>query len=280
MAWFTAVVGERAMNQLRLTTCQAENTFAFTRQLARFLQDGLDMPVFLVDDLPWEARYGAIDAGEIDIAWVCGWPFAYWETWTSAPLKPLVAPLMRGERYDKRPIYYSDVVVRAADRYQSFADLRGTRFAFNYAESQSGHNVVCQRLGANGWDQHFFAQTIQSGSHGGSIAAVRSGVADAAAIDSTYFDWLVAHYPERVANLRVIDQLGPSPMPPVVAGTAVPDELCQQIIDLLCGIHLEPSWQSALDEAVLSHFEPIQADDYLPIRRTYEQIELIHLTAE
>ena len=216
------------MDRLRITSCQALNTFAFTAVLADLLQTELGIPVEDVAHLSWADRYTAIDAGEIDLAWMCGWPFAHWNTWTDRPLKPIAAPIMNGARYDGAPVYFSDVIVRADSDYETLDDLRGSRFAYNYIESQSGYYVMCDRLKRDGEGASFFGDSLSTKAHLSSVAAVQDGRADTASIDSTLYDWLRQHRPEVTAQLRVVEELGPSPMPPIAARAGVPDEICQK----------------------------------------------------
>src|SRR5262249_35911128 len=50
--------------------------------------------------------------GEADISFICG--LAYIELSGQLALEPLAAPVLRGQRYQGRPIYFSDVIVRAS----------------------------------------------------------------------------------------------------------------------------------------------------------------------
>ncbi len=265
------------MPPLRITTCQAENTHVMTAALAAALQEKLDIPVEYIIHLNWHDRYQAITTGDIDLAWICSWPFVYWQTWTTRPVRPLVAPVMRGARYKSQPRYFSDIIVRQDTPYTIFSNLKGTHFAYNYLESQSGHHVVCTHLRQQGADSSFFSQTSATGSHSESIRAVQTGRADAAAIDSTLYDWYRYHHPEQTASLRTIAQLGPSPMPPIIAHHSLDLFLAQDIIDLLSQLHTDPYWAATFTEAIISHFTPVQEANYRPIRTAFEQIAKMNL---
>jgi len=41
------------------------------------------------------------------------------------PAVPIAAPVLMGERYHDRPLYFSDVIVDRDSRFRSFLDLRG-----------------------------------------------------------------------------------------------------------------------------------------------------------
>src|SRR3989442_1677872 len=62
-----------------------------------------------------------------DFAFLCGLAFVA----LGSSLHAIAAPVPRGSRYRGRPVYFSDVIVRADSRYRSFSDLRGATFAYN-----------------------------------------------------------------------------------------------------------------------------------------------------
>ena len=96
-------------------------------------------------------------------------------------------------RYQDRPVYFSDVVVRR-DRahFESFVDLRGASWAYNEPRSHSGFNVVRAYLAESGHLDDFFGAVVESGAHSESLEMVLSGRVDGAAIDSTVLEWLTA----------------------------------------------------------------------------------------
>ena len=80
--------------------------------------------------------------------------------WPDCPVEPLAAPVLRGERYHKKPIYFSDVVVRRDSLYTSFGDLRRCVWAYNEYVSHSGYNLVCYSLLERGEALPFFSKTM------------------------------------------------------------------------------------------------------------------------
>jgi phosphonate transport system substrate-binding protein len=92
---------------------------------------------------------------------------------------------MAAPRYEDRPIYFTDVVVRHDRPWQSFADLRGRSYAFNHPGSHSGYNVPRDHLLRLGETRGYFGRTVASGSHPTSIRMVEAGEVDASGIDST-----------------------------------------------------------------------------------------------
>jgi ABC-type phosphate/phosphonate transport system substrate-binding protein len=81
------------------------------------------------------------------------------------------------------PSYRSILLVSAASRARSLADLQGARVAFNSTDSQSGYNALRFMVAPLASGGRFFGEVIKTGSHFASLAAVAAGKADVAAID-------------------------------------------------------------------------------------------------
>ena len=80
--------------------------------------------------------------GEIDAGFICGLPYVQLTRLAPAPVELLAAPVLRGERYAGRPIYFSDVIVHRDSPIRTFADLCGRSWAYNDPHSHSGYNLT------------------------------------------------------------------------------------------------------------------------------------------
>ena len=134
------------MQSLTLTSCMAPNADSFCATLAHYLGAQMQLPTTFVCDLPWQERERLFDAGQIHVCWICGLPYVWKADQGHPPLELLVAPVMQGARYQNRPVYFSNVIVRRTSRLYTFADLRGATWAYNEPHSHSGHNVVRYHL--------------------------------------------------------------------------------------------------------------------------------------
>lgn len=255
------------MRQLSITTCQARNTFGLTAALAAYLQAQLQFTVTYIDDINWIERYRQIDSGRIDISWICGWPYVVRADRQLATVELLAAPVMVAERYQQRPIYFSDVVVRYDSPYLTFPDLRGQRWAFNEPGSQSGCHIVRHHLAQIGEVNGFFGTVIGSGGHLRSIKMVLDREVDGAAIDSTVWDWEVKQRPELLEQLRVIALLGPSGMPPLVIQKEVPAELRTAVRHILLTMHEHETGRAILAAGQISHFAAVNDSHYDDVRQ-------------
>jgi phosphonate transport system substrate-binding protein len=182
------------------------------------------------------------------------------------PIELLCAPVMAAPRYDRRPVYFTDVVVRQGARARAFSDLRGGAWAYNDAGSHSGYNVVRHHLLALGETGGFFGRVVASGSHQRSIRMVLDGEVDASGIDSTVLETETARRPELAGALRTIASIGPSPIPPVVVARRLDAALRARLRTLFLTMAADTAGRTILADGRLAGFVPVEDADYDPIR--------------
>lgn len=247
---------------IRFATYLAPNIYETYAYIARYVGDKIGQPTTLIVG----QSFDQIADGQVDVAFMCGLPYAILAESLTSPLELLAAPVLRGERYQHRPIYFSDVIVRKESPYTSFDDLRGCMWAYNQKESHSGWNVVYYSLLKRGKTLDFFGQLIETGSHLRSIAHILKRQADATAIDSQVLDVFLAHNPTEAAALRTIDMLGPSSIPPVVIARSVDQALKCKIQEALLFMHKDPRTAHALRTGAIERFVQVHDEDYQDIR--------------
>ncbi len=268
------------MNGLRaltLTTIQAPIQDFIIEGLADYLAVRLGIQTRFLIDIPWEARARRIDAGEIDLAWICGLPYIKRADRGSPEIELLAAPVMAADRYQDRPVYFSDVIVRAGQPIGSFNDLRGHAWAYNEPGSHSGYNITRYHLAKIGAENPFFSRVIPAGSHQRCIQMVLAGDVDAAAIDSTVLD-LVREVDMRIdQELRIVEVFGPSPIPPLVISKRIAPTLRNEIRDQILAMHNDHAGQKLLARWKLRRFQPVNDHDYDAIREMAREAEGVSL---
>ncbi len=255
-------------NKLRLVSYLAPNMFGFYEAVGAYLSRVFDVEVQIE-----QSRYDPLEDpillnDQLDLAFICGLPFARYHQASSYQLQALVAPVMQARRYQNRPVYFSDIIVKADSDLMSFDDLAGKTFTYNDLGSNSGYNLVHQRLIQAGYPSHFFGNLIPSGSHQRSMRLVVEGLADSAAIDSTVLEQELLDFPELSHHLRVIDSIGPCLVPPVV----VAQHLGKAFIDSLESALIQPDTelQSAMKRSQIQRYVPVKSEDYAPLGRMYD----------
>lgn len=236
------------------------------RDLADFISERLSIPVKAQLEISWQERERRLDAGEIDVCWICGLPYIRKVANPSPVIELLAAPVMQARRYQGRPIYFSDVVVRSDSPFETLEDLRGGAWAYNEPGSHSGYNVVRYALVMRHKTSTFFSRVIASGAHQVSLQMILNGEVDASAIDSTVLEQEILDDPSIQPRIRIIDSLGPSPIPPWVISKNTRPELRLVLHELFLGMHNHPAGKAILDQARMLRFTAVQDADYDPIR--------------
>jgi ABC-type phosphate/phosphonate transport system substrate-binding protein len=211
--------------------------------------------------------------GQVDVAFICSLPYVRMTGQDTCHVELLAAPVLVGERYLHRPIYFSDVIVRGDSPYTCFDDLQGCVWAYNERTSHSGCNLVCYSLLEQGKSPDYFGKTVKSGSHLRSLEMVLEGDADAAAIDSHALDVLRSRDQELAARLRVVDVLGPSSIPPVVVSRRVDKEITCKMREALITMHLDECGAKGLCEGLIERFVIVADEDYGDIRSMLDKVE-------
>jgi phosphonate transport system substrate-binding protein len=265
------------MESLKFTSLMAQNSEFIADAAVRYVGDRLDAPVEFVNGIPWQERQELLDAGEIHVAWICGLPYVWRADEPEPRVELLAAPVMRGPRYENRPIYFSDVVVRRDSEFQSFADLRGSFWAYNEPGSHSGYNVVRYHLATLGETSAYFGRVIESGAHQMSLKLIRDGQIDASAIDSTVLEMEFERNPAIRSQLRIIDTLGPSPIPPWVVLRSLPQERRESLREALVGMHEDLRGREILARGPVAQFARVVDSDYDAIREMFRRAESVTL---
>jgi len=245
---------------LRFVTFLAPNLRAVYQFLARQVEEQLDYPT----EFRSAASYA--DIHEADVAFLCGLPYVELANQADCPVEPLVAPVLRGDRYGGKPIYFSDVIVRRASPLRAFGDLRGCSWACNEPRSQSGYGITRQRLlevdGTNG----FFGKVVETGWHERSLRQVVAGEVDASAIDSHVLAVALRDEPELAEAIHVIDSLGPSSIQPVVVRRGLPRSLIDELRAVFLALADDFEACRVLQRAFIERFVAVDDSTYDDIR--------------
>jgi ABC-type phosphate/phosphonate transport system substrate-binding protein len=210
--------------------------------------------------------YAELADGRADVAFLCGLPYVRLADGPSPAPAAIAAPVLSGDRYGGRPIYFSDVIVASDSPFRSFADLRGAAWAFNEPDSQSGYGVVRAHLARIGETRGFFGRIVEAGFHDVAIRLVAEGVVDAAAIDSQVLAIAQRDEPGLSHRLRLIGSLGPSTIQPVVAAVGIPADRRRALCEALVGLTALPDAGPAMARGFVARFVPMGDGDYDDIR--------------
>lgn len=129
--------------------------------------------------------------------------------------------------------YASAIVVRSDGGIATLEQARGRIAAANEIHSNSGMNALRHAVAPLARDGRFFGGVRWSGSHRASLALLRQGKADLAAVDCVTLGYLQREQPGEMDGLTVLQYTAPSPGLPIVAGAAVPEAVLVRLRELL-----------------------------------------------
>jgi ABC-type phosphate/phosphonate transport system substrate-binding protein len=194
------------------------------------------------------------------LVFLCGLPYVRL-TDGNAPIEAIGAAVPIGE---PAPHYFADLVIRAGLEAGSAADLVGRRIGFNGRDSLSGFVLPYRSMMARGLAAPLYDDAVETGSHRNSLARLVSGEIDAAGIDSTVLA-LEARADPAIAALRVLERLGPAPIPPVVLlnGDAA---LAGRLRDALVSLDQHVLGRRALELGMVERYVAVSDGDYDVVR--------------
>ena len=114
-----------------------------------------------------------------------------------------------------------------------------------------------------------------SSSHDNSILAVARNLVDAAAVDSSIWEYYNHKNPVLTSATRIIKKSEPYGIPPLVTSGDLAAELKARIRRLLFSMHLDVEGQKILQELMIDRFIAPREEWYEPIRQMKAEISLL-----
>jgi ABC-type phosphate/phosphonate transport system substrate-binding protein len=217
---------------------------------------------------PMAALWSRDDLGA---ALMCGLPFSL-----ADPQPRLVAaPVPSPSRYGDRPLYMTDLVVRADAPYRTIEDTFGTRIGFTVRDSQSGCFAVRQFLDRyrEGPGRPLYGEAVGDLLNArGVIDALDAGRIDVGPLDSYSHDLLRHLEPLRAAQVRVIATTEATPIPAFVASAPVPDAELARLRDAFVAAGSTEALADARGTLLLSRFARPAALDYRVLAARHDSL--------
>ncbi|MDZ7961307.1 MAG: PhnD/SsuA/transferrin family substrate-binding protein [Aulosira sp. DedQUE10] len=255
------------LKNLQVISYLAPNWFGFYEAILAYLGRVLGVEIQLKQGEYDPLLDPLLLQDQLDLAFICGLPLIRYCEIVLDQLQPVIAPVMQAPRYRNRPIYFSDVIVNADSDLIEFDDLASKTLCYNDPGSNSGYNLLRHRLLQGRYPQQFFGKAVQSGSHQNSIRWVAAGKVDCAAIDSVVLEQELDDFPELYQHLRVVEVLGPCPMPPLAVAQHLGKSILEQI--QLALLQPDTELQTAMQRVGVQRFATVELADYSAIADIY-----------
>ncbi|WP_426434494.1 PhnD/SsuA/transferrin family substrate-binding protein [Bradyrhizobium genosp. P] len=195
--------------QFGLTPVFLTSDLELLGRLQSYLQRATNMPVTLVNRRTYQEITALLTSGQLDAAWICGFPFVAHRS----ELQLLAVPL-----WHQKPLYQSYLIVDRDRVGGSIDDLRGDIHAFSDPDSNSGFLVTRVEMAQRGLrPETFFAKTFFTYGHRDVIRAVASGLAGSGSVDGYVYDVVNELEPELTSRTRILRPSEWLGFPPVAA---------------------------------------------------------------
>ncbi len=210
-----------------------------------------------------EPGFDPFRAGQAELGWVCSTSFVRLALSAADPSVQLVgvAWVPDDPGSNDQPVYFGDLTVPKGSSFSDLSELGGMRIGCNDPVSLSGHHALRIALIEQGHDPDSFAELVFTGGHQQSLELLAAGQLDAAVVDSVIRGVRAVSDPA-VAELRVIDRLGPWPVQPLVASTSLEPDEVRRIRNRLLAANDDPRLQHELRSAGLRRFVAVGPDHY------------------
>jgi phosphonate transport system substrate-binding protein len=207
----TAVEGIR----FGLTPVFLSSDLELLDRLKAYLEAQTGLPIQLVTRRTYQEITTLLVSGELDAAWICGFPYVAFRD----RLALVAVPVWRG-----RPLYQAYLIAAKGRTASDLGDLRGDVHAFSDPDSNSGFLVTVAELATIGErPETFFGRTLFTYSHRNVVRAVASGLAASGSVDGYVYEVLREVTPELVARTGIVRASAWNPFPPIACPRAYED---------------------------------------------------------
>ncbi|MCO6388898.1 MULTISPECIES: PhnD/SsuA/transferrin family substrate-binding protein [unclassified Aliihoeflea] len=250
-----------------LTPVFLSNDLEVTERLRSYFAARLGTDVELVTRRTYQEITALVVSGQIDAAWICGYPYVQYRE----ELELLAAPVWRG-----RSLYQSYLIVPAGRPVDDWTDLRGDVHAFSDPDSNSGYLVTQALLAESGLrEQDFFPRTIFTYGHRNVIRAVAAGLCTSGSVDGYVWEVMRATEPALVDQTQVLRKSEWLAFPPLATSRGLQDDKrVRDFRDVLLAMADDPEAASILSQLQLdgfAHCDPAEFDAIATKFATYRR---------
>ncbi|WP_315901539.1 PhnD/SsuA/transferrin family substrate-binding protein [Prosthecodimorpha staleyi] len=207
-------VGRSQEKEIRfgLTPVFLTSDLELLASLKSYLERATGSVVKLVSRRIYQEITSLLLSGQLDAAWICGFPFV-----ANADRLDLVAvPVWRGGL-----LYQSYLIAGRSHAGTRIEDLTGDIHAFSDPDSNSGWLVTAAALARLGTTPgRFFRQTFFTYGHRNVIRAVSSGLAASGSVDGYVYEVMSEVEAALVAETRVVVKSAWLGFPPVACASS------------------------------------------------------------
>lgn len=195
--------------RIGLTPVILADQVAFLTRWGRYLSARVEADVEFVSRDSYQTILDLLFSGQLDAAWICGYPYIRYET----ELNLLAIPLYQGQ-----PSYQAYLIRPTGNTtsIQSWADLKNRVLAFSDPLSNSGWLVAQAQLAKVGLSSRDLKKAFFTHGHRNVAEAVAARLAQAGAIDGYVWETMRSQGLQAAMHTEVVWKSEPFGFPPLV----------------------------------------------------------------
>lgn len=238
-----------------LTPVFLDNQWHLLEILREMILESTGAPVEFVQRRTYKEIVALLLIGEINAAWLCGYPLMQ----HADRLSPLALPVWRGA-----PRYQSYLIAARGRDVPGLEALRGDIHAYSDPDSNSGYLVTVSDLVAMGErPERFFMRSFFTYGHRNVVRAVARGLAQSGSVDGYVWEALAAIEPALVEATQVVRRSEWFGFPPIAVQTeALELPAIQRFADTLFGMPESALGREALAILQLDGFARPEAHSF------------------
>lgn len=251
--------------RIGLTPVILADQVAFLSRWGRYLSSRVGTEVEFVARESYQSILDLLFSGQIDAAWICGYPFVRFE----AELSLLAVPLYQGQ-----PFYRAYLIRSKApsNDIQGWADLKGRVLAYSDPLSNSGWLVAQAQLAKAGVSTRDLKRGFFTHGHRNVAEAVAARLAQAGAIDGYVWETMRAQNMPAIAKTEVIWKSEPFGFPPLVVRKAQAHSQTESLRQALLRMGDDKVGRDLLVSLNLTGFAPGQPSLFDSIRQQAQRV--------
>ena len=179
-----------------LTPVFLTNDLELLTKLQTYLSRKTGREVQLIQRRTYEEITALLLSGQLDGAWICGYPFAQFRQ----QLSLIAVPVWRG-----KPLYQSYLIAPKGRVATRIEDLIGDIHAFSDPNSNSGYLVTASLLAERKLrPDQFFRKIVFTYGHRNVVRAVASGLAQSGSVDGYVWEVMSSLEPELTTKTEIV----------------------------------------------------------------------------
>lgn len=223
-----------------------KETYTYYNDLGQFIAAKMGQKALLIQKKTYKEVNNLLSDSEVEFAFICSGAYAV----DAEKMKILAVPVVNGEVF-----YKAYIVTHNNSGINGFNDFSGHSFVYTDPISNTGRFYPLNRvLELTGDSNSFFSKVVYTYAHDIALQMVNRGLIDGASVNSLIFDYIKRHYPDKVQNIKIVEESELFGIPPVVVPQSISAEKYKQLQNIFLNLHKDSLGKIILEQIRIEKF--------------------------